>query len=149
MGVSGVRRLDPSGPLVRHPAKGQEDIQGCARRAAAVASKFKGEDIRILDMRELVTYTDYLVICSGRNTRQTRRIAEEIGLELKKQLGLMPAGVEGYTVGEWILLDYLDFVVHVFTPERRDFYRLDVLWKEAPAETPVEEDRSRAAGAPL
>ena len=114
-----------------------------------MASKIKGEDIRILDMRELVTYTDYLVICSGRNTRQTRHIAEEIGLELKKELGLMPAGVEGYSVGEWILLDYLDFVVHVFTPERRDFYRLDVLWKEAPAETPVEEDRSRAAGAPL
>ena len=90
-------------------------------------------DIRIIDMHELVTYTDYLVVCSGRSTRQTRRIAEEVTLKLKKELGLVPAHTEGAGDGEWVLIDYLDFIVHVFTPEAREFYRLDVLWKEAPA----------------
>lgn len=109
----------------------QEEILARARRAAGIASDLKAEDIRILDMRELVTYTDFLVLCSGRSVRQTKRIAEEILFKLRKELGVRPDGVEGDTVGEWILLDYLDFIVHVFTPEKRDFYRLDVLWKEA------------------
>lgn len=123
--------LERSRPRPQVPAEPQEEILARARRAAAIASELKGEDIRILDMRGLVTYTDYLVICSGRNTRQTRRIAEEIGLRLKGEYGIIPLGVEGEAAGEWILMDYLDFIVHVFTPERRDFYRLDVLWKEA------------------
>ncbi len=109
----------------------QEEILARARRAAGIASDLKAEDIRILDMRELVTYTDFLVLCSGRSVRQTKRIAEESLFKLRKELGVRPDGVEGDTVGEWILLDYLDFIVHVFTPEKRDFYRLDVLWKEA------------------
>jgi ribosome-associated protein len=102
--------------------------------AAATASGMKGEDIRILDVHDLVTYTDFLVLCSGRSSRQAGRIAEEIALKLKKELGIMPSSVEGERPGEWILLDFLDFIVHVFTPEARDFYRLDVLWKQAPVE---------------
>ena len=74
-------------------------------------------------MHELVSYTDYLVLCTGRNTRLTRRISEEVGFRLKEKSGLIPAGVEGASSGEWILMDYLDFVVHIFTPEARDFYR--------------------------
>ncbi len=120
---------------VRPAPDRQEEILSWARRAAAVASELKAEDIHILDMRELVTYTDFLVICSGRSGRQARRISEEIGLKLKTELGLRPDGVEGDASGEWILMDYLDFIVHVFTPEKREFYRLDVLWKEAPVET--------------
>lgn len=99
--------------------------------AAATASAMKAEDIRILDVHGLVTYTDFLVLCTGRSVRQTRRIAEEIGFKLKKELGRMPKQVEGAQSGEWILVDYVDFIVHVFTPEAREFYRLDVLWKEA------------------
>ncbi len=108
--------------------------------AASVASGMKAEDVRILDMHQVVTYTDFLLICTGRSTRQTRRIAEEIGFKLKTELSLAPRHVEGQVAGstgeggEWILMDYLDFVVHVFTPEAREFYRLDHLWKEAPAE---------------
>ena len=102
--------------------------------AAATASGMKAEDIRILDVHELVTYTDFLVICSGRSARQAGRIAEEIVLKLKKEIGIVPSSVEGERPGEWILVDYLDFIVHVFTPEARDFYRLDVLWKQAPTE---------------
>ncbi|MBU2601870.1 MAG: ribosome silencing factor [Actinobacteria bacterium] len=102
--------------------------------AAATASGMKAEEIRILDVHELVPYTDFLVICNGRSVRQTRRIAEEIGFKLKSELERVPKQVEGQASGEWVLMDYLDFIVHVFTPEAREFYRLDVLWKEAPRE---------------
>jgi ribosome-associated protein len=102
--------------------------------AAATASGMKAEDIRILDVHELVSYTDFLLICTGRSARQVGRIAEEIALKLKKELALIPSSVEGERPGEWVLLDYLDFIVHVFTPEAHDFYRLDVLWKQAPTE---------------
>ncbi len=102
--------------------------------AAATASGLKAEDIRILDVHGLVTYTDFLVICTGRSVRQTRRIAEEVAFKLKQELGRMPKQVEGAQSGEWILVDYVDFIVHVFTPEARDFYRLDVLWKQAPVD---------------
>ncbi|NLT35577.1 MAG: ribosome silencing factor [Gaiellales bacterium] len=122
---------------VRQPADAdqQEEIHRRALLAAAIAADLKAEDIRVLDMRSLVSYTDFLVVCTGRSTRQTRRISEEIGLRLKRELRLLPLGVQGDRASEWILMDYLDFIVHIFTPETRDFYRLDVMWKEAPAET--------------
>ncbi len=112
-----------------------EVIYDQARLAATTAVNLKADEVKILDMRGLVTYTDYLVLCTGRNTRLTRRIAEEIGFRLKTETSLLPRGSEGTGGGEWILLDYLDFVVHIFTPETREFYRLDTLWKQAPAET--------------
>jgi ribosome-associated protein len=112
-----------------------ETIHERARLAAQAAVGVKAEDVKILDMHELVTYTDYLVVCTGRNFRLTKRIADEVSFRLKQDAGLLPAGSEGVGDGEWILLDYLDFMVHVFTPEARDFYRLDVLWKRAPVET--------------
>jgi ribosome-associated protein len=117
-----------------HTAEELERIRQYALLAAAAASELKAEDIRLLDMHELVTYTDYLVLCTGRSNRQTRRVSEEIGFKLKKELGLMPRRVEADTGYEWILMDYLDFIVHVFTPQTREFYRLDVLWKEAPVQ---------------
>jgi ribosome-associated protein len=86
----------------------------------------------ILDMRGLVSYTDYLLVCTGNTPRQTKAIAEEIRLRLKKDYGALARRVEGEREGEWILIDMLDLVVHVFTPEARDFYRLDRLWREAP-----------------
>ncbi|MCZ7662196.1 MAG: ribosome silencing factor [Thermoleophilia bacterium] len=143
LGAGEVRPAEPFGPeagipvrdrpRAAHSSEELELIRRHALLAAATASGLKGEDIRIIDMHELVTYTDYLVVCSGRSTRQTRRIAEEVTLKLKKELGLVPAHTEGAGDGEWVLVDYLDFIVHVFTPEAREFYRLDVLWKEAPA----------------
>lgn len=113
----------------------QEDVRRQVLLAARVAVDFKAEDVRVLDMRDLVSYTDYLVVCTGRNVRLTKRIAEEVELRLKAEAGLLPAGTEGFAQGQWILLDFMDFIVHIFTPEAREFYRLDVLWKQAPVET--------------
>jgi ribosome-associated protein len=86
----------------------------------------------ILDMRELVSYTDYLVVCTGQTPRQTKAISDELRLRMKNEHGLVARKVEGDREGDWILVDLLDLVVHVFTPEARDFYRLDRLWREAP-----------------
>jgi ribosome-associated protein len=82
-------------------------------------------------MRDLCSYTDFFVICSGRSSRQTKAIGDEIRLKMKRK-GVIPSRTEGEQRGDWILMDYLSVVLHVFAPESRDFYRLEVLWKEAP-----------------
>jgi ribosome-associated protein len=82
-------------------------------------------------MRQVCSYTDFFVICSGRSSRQTKAIADEIRYSLKQEK-IAASRVEGEAEGDWILMDYLSVVVHVFTPRARDFYRLEVLWKEAP-----------------
>jgi ribosome-associated protein len=123
----------PRPQTVQSPAD-LEAIHGRARLAAMAAADLKADDVCILDMHDLVTYTDYLVLCTGRNVRLTKRISEEVVFRLKQEEGLIPAGTEGAASGEWILVDYIDFMVHVFTPEAREFYRLDVLWKQAPVE---------------
>ena len=104
------------------------------RSAANAALDVKAEDVKVLDVRGLVTYTDFMVLCTGRNSRLTRRIAEEVSLRLKAETGLLPLGIEGGKGGDWILIDFVDFVVHVFTPEAREFYRLEVLWRQATVE---------------
>lgn len=86
-------------------------------------------------MRGLVTYTDYMIVCTGQTPRQTKGIAEEVRQRLKRDHGVIARRVEGAREGEWILIDLLDLVVHVFTPEARDFYRLDRLWRAAPQQT--------------
>ena len=103
-----------------------------ADRIAEIASDRKAIDIRIVDVRGLVGYTDYLVICSGNTERQTTAIRDAIHKELKDDHGLMPRRAEGVGEARWILLDYLDCVIHIFTPDARDFYRLDKLWGDAP-----------------
>ena len=110
------------------------DTRELALAAAAFAYDKKAEDIVLLDMRGLVDYTDFLVICTGRTPRQTKAISEEVRHRLKNDMGVTPRRVEGEKEGDWILIDALDIVVHVFTPEARDFYRLDRLWREAPLE---------------
>jgi ribosome-associated protein len=101
-------------------------------RILAVASERKAIDIRVLDLREIVTYTDYFVICSGNTDRQTRALQEAIHKELKDATGLLPRRIEGEREARWILMDYLDCVVHIFTPDARSYYRLEQLWGEAP-----------------
>ena len=101
-------------------------------RIAEIASDKKAADIRILDLRGVVGYTDYFVICSGNTERQTKAIHDAIHAELKKEHGLIPRRVEGDRESRWVLMDYLDCVVHIFTPEARAFYRLEQLWGEAP-----------------
>jgi ribosome-associated protein len=104
-----------------------------AERIAEIASDKKAIDVRLLDLRDAVGYTDYFVICSGNTERQTKAIHDAIHLELKDSRGLLPRRVEGDRQARWILMDYLDCVVHIFTPEARSFYRLEQLWGEVPA----------------
>jgi ribosome-associated protein len=105
-----------------------------AHRVASLAAEKLATDIVILDMRDVVTYTDYFVICSGRNARQTQAIASETREALKRDR-VSARNVDGDRQGDWILLDYLDVIVHVFTPDARSFYRLESLWGEVPSES--------------
>jgi ribosome-associated protein len=99
---------------------------------AAQALDKKAIDVVSLDLRGVAGYTDFFVICSGNTDRQTKAIHDAIHMELKKGHGVLPRRVEGLGEARWILMDYLDVVVHVFTPETRDFYRLEALWGEVP-----------------
>lgn len=101
-------------------------------RIAGVASDKKARDIRVLEVGDLVGYTDCFIVCSGGTERQTKAIHDGIHEELKRD-GVMPARVEGAREARWILMDYGDCLVHIFTPEARSFYRLEQLWGEAPA----------------
>jgi ribosome-associated protein len=103
-----------------------------AERIAEIASDKKAIDVRLLDLRGVVGYTDYFVVCSGNTERQTKAIHDAIYKELKDG-GLLPRRTEGEREARWILMDYLDCVVHIFTPEARSFYRLEQLWGEVPA----------------
>jgi ribosome-associated protein len=103
-----------------------------AAATAAYASDRKALEIVQLDLRGIIGYTDYFVICSGRTDRQTKAIHDAIHQGMKSEHGLLPRRVEGLTQGRWILMDYLDVVVHVFTPDTREYYRLEQLWGEAP-----------------
>jgi ribosome-associated protein len=103
-----------------------------ARRIASVADAKKAEDVVVLDMRGLVAYTDFLAVCTARNERQARAIVDEVRISLKRELGLLPGGVDGAGEAGWTIVDYLDCVLHVFTPEARDRYQLEDLWREAP-----------------
>jgi ribosome-associated protein len=106
--------------------------EALARRLAAVSYSKKAEDIVVLDMRELVAYTDFLAICTARNERQARAIVDEVRLKLKNEDGLLPGGTDGEGAAGWIVLDFLDAVLHVFTEEARQRYQLEDLWREAP-----------------
>jgi ribosome-associated protein len=103
-----------------------------ARHLAAIADSKKAEEIVVLDMRGLVAYTDFLAICTARSERQARAIVDEVRLRVKRETGLLPGGVDGGGEAGWTILDYLDCVLHVFTPEARRRYGLEELWHEAP-----------------
>jgi ribosome-associated protein len=100
---------------------------------AAFAADRKALDIVQLDLRGIIGYTDYFVICTGRTDRQARAIHDAIHFGMKTEHGLLPRRVEGTTEANWILMDYLDVIVHIFTPDTREYYRLEQLWGEAPA----------------
>jgi ribosome-associated protein len=95
-----------------------------------LAAGKKAQDIVVLSMDEAVSYTDFFVVVTGANTRQTKAIADEIQHALRADR--RPARVEGEREGEWILVDFIDVVVHVFTTAARDFYRLETLWGDVP-----------------
>lgn len=109
-----------------------EDSLELAATLAGLADGKLGEDIVTLDMRDLVTYTDYLVICSARNERQADAIAEEVQVRLKQDHRLLPVHSGHSGDVDWKVLDYLDSVLHIFTEEARRRYDLEDLWHEAP-----------------
>ena len=103
-----------------------------AELVAGYAADVKARELVELDLRDVLGYTDYFVICTGNTDRQTKAIHDRIHEGMKKDHGVLPRRVEGLAEARWILMDYLDVVVHVFTPDAREFYRLEQLWGEAP-----------------
>jgi len=119
-------------------------IQACLEK--------KAEELSILEMEKgSGAFTDYFVLCSGTNPRQIQAIADEVELRLKRNNGLYANQIEGYKQAEWVLLDYVDFVVHIFTEKSRKFYDLERLWKSAKKVDPAElkpAPRAKAKTAP-
>jgi ribosome-associated protein len=114
------------------PALTSEEL---ARRIADAALDKKAHDLVLLDMRGVVSYTDFFVICTGNTERQTQAIEDAVYQRLKHADDgtVLPGRVEGRSEARWILMDYGDCVVHIFTPDARDYYRLEMLWGEVPA----------------
>ena len=107
------------------------DTQRQVSEAIAACQDKKAEEITILELEKgSGAFTDYFVVCSGTNPRQIQAISDEVELRLKRT-GLYPAHIEGYRQAEWVLLDYVDFVVHVFAEHARRYYELERLWKSA------------------
>jgi len=107
------------------------DSNTLANNIAELIFNKKGYDVRIIDLRELVSFTDYFVICSADSDTQVKAIADEIDKSLRDE-GLKCWHKEGYRALSWVLLDYVDVVVHVFKKEMREFYNLEKLWGDAP-----------------
>ena len=105
---------------------------GLASVIEGFASDVKAIDVVELDLRGVLGYTDYFVIATGATDRQTKAIHDRIHENMKKEHGLLPRRVEGLGEARWILMDYLDVIVHIFTPDAREYYRLEQLWGEAP-----------------
>jgi ribosome-associated protein len=118
------------------------DTAALARTLAKTAIEKLATDVRLLDQREIVSYTDYFVVCTGSNSRQTKAISDHV-VDRMRELGhSKPRRRETDVDGSWLLLDYVDVVVHVFTPEAREFYRLESLWGQVPQETIVDDGSS-------
>lgn len=118
--------MDPAA-TVSHP-----DDANLARRAAAICVDNKADDVVLLDLHGVTDMTDYFVVASGTSDTHVRSVAQHVMETLQKQ-GVRAASVEGFGEGRWVLLDYVDFVVHVFHPSSRSFYQLERLWGDAPA----------------
>lgn len=107
------------------------DLPAEIGRTAELALDRKAQDVTILDLRNLSSATDFFIIATGRSDTHVSAIADHVIDELKKE-GIRPVGVEGLRGGRWVLVDYVDFVVHVFHPTAREFYQLERLWGDAP-----------------
>jgi ribosome-associated protein len=129
--------MSDAGPSTRgaRPASRRPTLQ--AERLVSEIARYVAEKKAIdaveLDLRGVLGYTDYFLVCSGNTGRQAKAIHDGILEGLKHEHDILPRRVEGSAQGGWILMDYLDVVVHIFTPDTRQFYRLEQLWGEAPA----------------
>jgi ribosome-associated protein len=113
------------------PAMRAEDLDERIRAAVHAASEKKALDIVVLDLRDVASFTDFFAIASGTNVRQVQAIADAVEEHLRKNLRVKPARIEGYNSAEWVLLDYGDFIFHVFEEKSRRFYDLERLWRDA------------------
>jgi ribosome-associated protein len=123
--------LAPEGTQAEGPQPSAAELDERVRLALHAAGEKKAQDLVVLDLRELASFTDYFVIASGTNVRQVQAIADAVQEQLRKQLSVKPARVEGYNSAEWVLLDYGDFIFHVFEEKSRRFYDLERLWRDA------------------
>lgn len=114
------------------PTTDPDDFPSEVRRAAELAVELKGHDVVVLDLRGISTATDFFVIASGTSDVQVKAIGDHVVEELKKD-GVRPTHLEGSRGGRWVLVDYVDFIVHVFHPQARQFYQLENLWGDAPS----------------
>lgn len=129
-------RTEQKVPAV-HEAREVAVSELLAKRAAELSLEKKGEDVKILDLRGLTTVTDFFVIITADSERKAKAVAEHIVDELRQE-GERPMHVEGLDTPHWILIDYVDVVVHVFHPDERKFYDLESLWSDAPVTRVVE-----------
>lgn len=122
------------------------DSKSLALRLADLAFDKKAFELKILNVTGLASYTDFLILCSGRSDRQVQAVADHIAVTMKKEEGVLPRGVEGESLGQWVLMDYGDVVIHVFNAPVREVYDLDGLWSDAsvlPVATPPWEAEMR------
>lgn len=120
------------------------DTRALALELAHAALAKLAADVRLIDLRGVVSHTDYFVVCTGQNSRQTRAISDHV-VEVMVEKGYhRPRGRESDPEGTWLLLDYVDVVFHIFTPEARAFYRLESLWGQVP-QTPIEDPSGAGA----
>ena len=110
--------------------RGGRKLTGDVARAVNAALEKKASDVVVLDLRHTPAFTDYFILCSGQNQRQVKAIADSVE-EALRAARVKPAHVEGYDRAEWILMDFFTFIVHVFTPQTREFYSLERLWGDA------------------
>ena len=108
-----------------------EELDDELKLAVNSALEKKAVRLNVLDLREIASFTDFFVIASGLNTRQVQAISDEINEQLKKQYKRKAIRIEGYSTGEWVLLDYGDFIVHIFDKNAREFYDIERLWLDA------------------
>ena len=125
---------DSSKPEGIPAREARQDSEERVRAATAAALDRKAQDLQVLELTEVSDFTDYFVICNGANARQVSAIAEAVERRLRA-CGARPLHLEGSGRGQWVLLDYGDVIVHVFDPKRRDLYRLERLWSDAPDRT--------------
>ncbi len=118
----------PSAP----PARDDLEPEQLAELIAGYALDKKAADVTIIDLRGVAGYTDFFVVATGNTDRQAKAIHDGVGEGLKKEHGLLPRRVEGVQEAKWILMDYLDVVLHAFTPDTREHYRLEALWGDVP-----------------
>jgi len=130
-----------STPENRTSSSKKHRLPAAIERVVQAARDKKAIDLQVLDLRSLDAFTDFFVICSGQNTRQVKAIADAVEESLRKEQ-VRPAHVEGFKRADWVLLDYFDFVVHVFSSERREFYALERLWGSSERVTLPEEPHS-------